>query len=64
MRGLISDKQKEILKIVRAEMETKILCEVRDRLQVPGLVGENCLYSTLQSFLISWHAKSEQEASA
>ena len=64
MRGLIADRQKEMLRTVRAETETKIVCEVRDRLQVPGLVGENCLYSTLPSFLMSWHAKGEQETSA
>ena len=42
-------------------METKVLCEVRDRMQVPGLIGDNSPYSTMSNFLISFHAKVESE---
>lgn len=54
LRGFIMDKNRELLKKVQAEVETKVLIEVRERMQVPGLIGENCPYSTLANFLLTF----------
>ena len=64
MRGFVEDKHKLMLKAVRNEMETKVLIEVREQLQVPGLIGDNSPFSTLSNFLLTSHAKSEAEISS
>ena len=61
MRCFVEDKHKSLLKVMRTEMDTKVLMEVRDRLMVPGLIGDNSPYSTMPNFLLTFYAKSESE---
>lgn len=42
VRGYIDDKNKVLLKALRSEMEARIVSEIRDRLQIPGIIGDNC----------------------
>ena len=61
MRGFVEDKHKSLLKVMRGEMDHKVAVEVRDRLQVPGLIGENSPFSTFANFILSFYAKAESE---
>ena len=44
---------------MRTETFDRIKAEIRDRLLVPSLVGENCPFATLSTFLSSFHTKTE-----
>ena len=61
LRKYVDDKQKVVLRVLRQETEDKILSEMKDRLQVPGLVGSNCPFSTIGNFLVQFHHKTEHD---
>ena len=44
---------------MRTETSDNIKAEVRERLKVPSLVGENCPYTTLGTFLSNFYQKTE-----
>ena len=44
---------------MRTETFDRIKAEVRDKLHVPSLVGDNCPFTTLSTFLSSFHTKTE-----
>ena len=44
---------------MRTETLDNIKAEVRDRLRVPSLVGENCPHATLATFLSTFHQRTE-----
>ena len=48
-----------LLKALRIEMENRVMAEVRDKLQVPGLVGENAPFTTLATFLTNFYNRTE-----
>ena len=47
--------------MIRNEMKEKIIDEVKERLQVPGLIGDNCPYSTLSNYLNTNGSKIDME---
>ena len=47
--------------MIRTEMRNKVAEEVKERLQVPGLIGNNCQYSTLSNYLLTHGGKIEME---
>ena len=51
LRKYVDDKHKVVLRVLRQETTEKIQNEIQDRLQVPGLVGDNCPFSTIANFL-------------
>lgn len=61
LRRYVDDKQKVVLRVLRQETEDKILNEMKERLQVPGIVGNNCPYSTIGNFLMQFHFKVEHD---
>ena len=60
LRRYVDEKQKVVLRVLRQETEDKILYEMKERLQVPGLVGNNCPYSTIGNFLMQFHHKTSK----
>lgn len=59
MRAFVDDKYKVILRVMRSESDTKISETVKQALLVPGLIGDNCPYSTLAHFLRAFSNKTE-----
>ena len=61
MRNLVDSRQQDVLRMIRTEMRNKVAEEVKERLQVPGLIGNNCQYSTLSNYLLTHGGKIEME---
>ena len=55
LRNYIDEKYKTMIKAMRNESDIKVKNEVRERLQVPGLIGENSQFSTLANFLTTFY---------
>ena len=56
MKTHVEDVKRRLTALMRRETDDKVKEEIRERLQVPGLVGDNQPHSTLSSFLVGWHA--------
>ena len=60
MKAHVEEVKKRLITLVRRETDEKVVMEIRERLQVPGLVGDNQPHSTLSSFLLNWHSQVNQ----
>ena len=58
-RNYIDDKNKMLLKSLRIEMENRVSNEVREKLKVPGIVGDDAPFTTLATFLTNFYMKTE-----
>lgn len=61
VRKAMEEKHKSVLKVMRSEMAKNIDEEVRNRLQVPGLIGNNQPYSTLSNFLMTFYNQADED---
>ena len=52
LRSYVDEKYKVLLKTMRTETITKVSKEVNEKLQVPGLIGDNQVYPTLSNYLL------------
>ena len=63
MKTHVEDVKRRLTHLMRKETDEKVMTEIKERLQVPGLVGDNQPFSTLSSFLVNWHSQINQDRS-
>ena len=55
LRAFVEEKNRQILRTMNKDIETKVSAKVREALSVPDLIGEKERYSTFQNFITQFH---------
>ena len=57
----MDEKTKSVRKALMKKLDERIVEYCNKRLDIPGLVGEGCPYSTLSNFFLQFHTKTEYD---